>query len=370
MDQYRMIKKSKAEQIYECIRREIGHEPPGTRLGSIRSLMRRYNTSQFSITGAIHKLEEAKLLHRTPRGELLVSSPGEPSRERIGIWMPDWPSPVHFQRAEKLRREIHRHGFEAVRINYSQNYSFRQLESDGLRAIIAILQHRLTPHEVYHLGNSPIPVVIMGEIFDCIELSFVSADPFLNGLLAAGYFFRHAHRKLAIALSEPHNAICNRRRDGFLSFARATGCPVELIDCRVNDGENSAAATHVAFSEQLRTKRPKFTALYMMSSATAFSAISALVECGFRVPDDISVIAADDVDQAADFLPPVTCVDANADLFAQKVVGATMRLLQEPGLPCIQEIVDSEVVERGSVRTLLQPATVEIHSNQHREKQK
>ena len=363
MDQYRMMKKSKAEQIYECIRREIDHDPPGTRLGSIRSLMRRYNTSQFSITGAIHKLEEANLLHRTPRGELLVRAPGEPSRERIGIWMPDWPSPIHLQHEENLRRESLRHGFDVVRINYSRSYSFRQLETGGLKAVIAILQHRLTPHEVYHLGNSPIPVVIMGGIFDSIDLNFVSTDPFQNGLLAAGYFFQHGHRKMAVALSEPHNAVCNRRRDGFLAFARADGCPVELIDCRVNDGENAAMETHAALSKQLRTKHPEFTALYMMSSATAFSAISAFAECGFRVPDDISVIAADNVDQAAYFLPSVTCVDAPGDLFAQKVVAAVLKLLQEPGLPCIQEIIDSRVVERGSVRTFPQPAAVEFHHN-------
>lgn len=89
------MKKSKAEQIYESIRQEIDHNPPGTRLGSIRSLMRRYHTSQFSITGAIRKLEEDRILHRTPKGELLVRPQGEPAMERIGIWMPDWPSPVH-----------------------------------------------------------------------------------------------------------------------------------------------------------------------------------------------------------------------------------------------------------------------------------
>lgn len=357
------MKKSKAEQIYESIRQEIDHNPPGTRLGSIRSLMRRYHTSQFSITGAIRKLEEDRILHRTPKGELLVRPQGEPAMERIGIWMPDWPSPVHLQHEEKIRREALRHGLEVVRINYSRGYSFRQLETEGLSAVIAILLHRLTPQEVYHLGNAPIPVLIMGRIFDSIELNFVSTDPFQNGMLGAGYFFRRGHRKFAVALSEPRNAICDRRHDGFLAFARATGCSVELIDCKVHEGENSAMTTHLVFSERLRTKTPEFTALYMMSSATAFSAISALADCGFRVPDDISVIAADNVDQAAYFLPPVTCIDADAEVSAAKVIGAVLRLLREPGLPCIHEIIDSSVVERGSVRTLPHPAGALTQTN-------
>lgn len=297
------MKKSKAEQIYESIRQEIDHNPPGTRLGSIRSLMRRYHTSQFSITGAIRKLEEDRI-HCTARRRASCWCGRRESRpwNASASGCRTGPSPVHLQHEEKIRREALRHGLEVVRINYSRGYSFRQLETEGLSAVIAILLHRLTPQEVYHLGNAPIPVLIMGRIFDSIELNFVSTDPFQNGMLGAGYFFRRGHRKFAVALSEPRNAICDRRRDGFLAFARATGCSVELIDCKVHEGENSAMTTHLVFSERLRTKTPEFTALYMMSSATAFSAISALADCGFRVPDDISVIAADNVDQARLFL--------------------------------------------------------------------
>ncbi|MBS1368808.1 MAG: substrate-binding domain-containing protein [Lentisphaeria bacterium] len=349
------MKKTKAEQIYESLRREIDHNPPGTRLGSIRSLMRQYKTSQFSITGAIRKLEEDKLLHRSTRGELLVRPQGEGTRSRIGIWMPDWPALVHLQHEESIRREALRHNLEAVRINYSRTYSFQQLETEGLSAVIVLPLHRLQPNEIYHLGNAPIPVVIIGRLLDGIELNYVSTDPFQNGMLAAGCFFRHGHRKLALALSEPQNAVQERRRDGFLTFSRAVGCSVQIIDCNVHEGENAAVSTNSVFSELLRSSMPKFTALYMMSGVTAFSAISALAECGYRVPDDVSVIAADNLDQAAFFLPPVTCIDADMQEYAGRVVNAVLRLLGEPGLPCLHEIVDQHVIERGSIRTLPPP---------------
>lgn len=121
--------------------------------------------------------------------------------------------------------------------------------------------------------------------------------------------------------------------------------------------------THLVFSERLRTKTPEFTALYLMSSATAFSAISALADCGFRVPDDISVIAADNVDQAAYFLPPVTCIDADAEVSAAKVIGAGPASPPGAGAALHHEIIDSSVVERGSVRTLPHPAGALTQTN-------
>lgn len=77
----------------------------------------------------------------------------------------------------------------------------------------------------------------MGRIFDSIELNFVSTDPFQNGMLGAGYFFRRGHRKFAVALSEPRNAICDRRRDGFLTFARATAVPSNSSTAKFTRGK-------------------------------------------------------------------------------------------------------------------------------------
>ncbi len=344
------MKIPKAEQVYEQLKREIGDQPPGARVGSIRALMKQCQTSQLSLTKALRQLEEEGLIGRSESGELFIrGSIDDIGKPRVAIWVPDWPSPGYMEFEEEFRNQALQREMVVSRVSYPLNYSFRHLETAGFAAMVVIPDRILTPDMVYCLGTAPVPVVLVGLTLEDVELNFVSTNAYQGGILAASYLYQKGHRKLAVAISEPLNSVIERRRDGFITFAQAAGCRVEVIDCEVRNGENSPQKTYEVLLERFRQHRPDFTGIYVLSGMTSFSAVSALAECGVQVPRDVSVISADNLKQAAYFLPALTCVDADLADYVGKVLDVIQRLRREPGAHC-RESVKSFVLERASVR--------------------
>lgn len=348
-----MMRRSKAEQIYEPLRDELLQLPVGSPAGSIRKLMRRYETSQLSITRVLGRLEREGVLERHPDGTLFLRGETSHDKKRIGLLIPDWPSASFTEVEEKIRRGGHNRDLLVHRISYPISYSFRQLESTGFDAFLLIPDGMLTPEDVYYIGSCPIPLVIMGFLFEDIALNCVASSPLQNGIKAASYLFGKGHRNLAMLISEPTSSVIHGRKNGFLTFTGAAGCRVEVIDCRVEHGENSQSKTRDVLSDYLQKKKPEFTAIYALSDATAMSAICALNEFGYKVPDDISVIGADGAQQGEFFIPALTTVGADFNVYTDLIFDAFDSLWDDPGT-IIKNITPSCVVERNSVRDINQ----------------
>jgi len=62
------------------------------------------------------------------------------------------------------------------------------------------------------------------------------------------------------------------------------------------------------FAKQLLERRQPFTALFAYNDISAIGSICAFQEAGLRVPDDISVMGFDDIQNAAYMSPPLTTV--------------------------------------------------------------
>ncbi len=346
-----MIKRSKADLIYEPLRDELLQLPVGSPAGSIRKLMRRYETSQLSITRVLGRLEREGVLERHPDGTLFLRGEICHDKKRIGVLIPDWPSATFTEVEEKIRCAGISRGLLVHRISYPLNYSFRQLESSGFDAFLLIPDRVLTPEDVYYIGTCPIPLVIMGFLFEDIALNCVASSPLQNGITAASYLFGRGHRHMALLISEPVSSVINGRKDGFLTFTEAAGCQVEVIDCRVEHGDNSQSKTRDTLSAYLEKHRPDFTAVYALSDATAMSAMCALNEYGLKIPDDVSIIGADGVQQGEFFIPALTTVGADFNIYIGQIYEAFESLWDDPG-KIIRTVIPSFVIERNSVRDI------------------
>ena len=98
--------------------------------------------------------------------------------------------------------------------------------------------------------------------------------------------------------------------------------------------------------EELKGKKPGFTAIAAANDAMALGAISALNETGIKVPEDVSIIGYDDVPSAA--LADLTTV---RQPFIEMGRSAIMRLfasIAEPHTPNKVIVLPSSIVFRNS----------------------
>src|SRR6185295_14889846 len=63
-----------------------------------------------------------------------------------------------------------------------------------------------------------------------------------------------------------------------------------------------------AFARKLLGRRVKFTALFAFDDASAIGAIRAFLDAGLRVPENVSVVGFDDIQNAAYYNPRLTTV--------------------------------------------------------------
>jgi LacI family transcriptional regulator len=150
------------------------------------------------------------------------------------------------------------------------------------------------------LVQAGFPVVHLGErTLAGVTLPCVGADYAQGGALAAEHLLGFGHQRLA-ALYGPHDGapeIHERRLAGFtdragdrvlVQIAVQRETPIEAVLAQVH----SAGITGVFATEQV----------IGMRLLVACSAV------GVRIPDDLSVVAFDDLPAAALSTPPLTCI--------------------------------------------------------------
>lgn len=206
---------------------------------------------------------------------------------------------------------------------------------DGI--VIAIQPHELEGTDLALPSGVPV-VVIDSDLGDGAPL--VDGDQTLGARAATRHLLDLGHPTVW-HISGPaamHSAIL--RRTAWEATLRAEGAdvpPVLVGDWSADEGYR--------IGRELAA-RPEVTAIFAANDQTALGVMRALHEAGRRVPDDVSVVGYDDMDEAANFWPPLTTVRQNlAEVGARSV---ETLLLEIEGKDVSDRIVAPELIVRGS----------------------
>jgi DNA-binding LacI/PurR family transcriptional regulator len=137
---------------------------------------------------------------------------------------------------------------------------------------------------------------------------------------AAGLALTHlkelGHRRIALFRGQPGSSDTEDRSRAIFKAAVSLGVeiPPELTLQLSGEGEDevftpdAAYQEGYAFGKKLLGRRLKFTALFAFDDASAIGAIRAFLDAGLSVPDDVSVVGFDDIQNAAYYNPRLTTV--------------------------------------------------------------
>lgn len=93
-------------------------------------------------------------------------------------------------------------------------------------------------------------------------------------------------------------------------------------------GDWSAESGYQATRALLAAGRP--TALFAGNDQMALGAYRALFEAGLRVPEDVSVIGCDNIDESDSFPPPLTTLLMDWDLVGRRALQLALGMLDDP----------------------------------------
>ncbi|HEX2911526.1 MAG TPA: LacI family DNA-binding transcriptional regulator [Chloroflexia bacterium] len=195
------------------------------------------------------------------------------------------------------------------------------------------------------------PAVLIDQFFPDLPLDVVVNDSYQGSLEAMEYLVNKGHRRIAFVSGRNHYTV-QRRYQAYrfaLLEANIEFQPEWLIagDLSVGGGEKAA--------EEFLRRKLDCTAVFCVNDSTALGFIKVMAQNGLRVPQDLSVIGFDDI-PAADYIwPPLTTVRTNAPKLGQIAIHRLVERINYPELPFTQTLVGTQLIERASVQTLIDP---------------
>ncbi len=201
------------------------------------------------------------------------------------------------------------------------------------------------------LRKYAIPIVMIGQENRKLGFPCVLHDDYHAAYDATRFLIRHGHRRIGyIGIPQSDAAAGEARRRGFDAALKSS--KLEQPDAFYALGDFSIESGYVA-ARQLVTGAPERpTALFVATDFMAIGAIRYLIENGYRVPKDISVIGFDDISVAAYMNPPITTIHTNQQAIGLKAVEMLMTMIGKQMLVTRKHIEPYKIIERSSVSSI------------------
>jgi DNA-binding LacI/PurR family transcriptional regulator len=161
-----------------------------------------------------------------------------------------------------------------------------------------------------------LPAVVISGHRRVAGLSNVVIDHDRAARLALTHLKELGHRRIALFRGQPGSSDTEDRSRAIFKAAASLGVeiPKDLTLQLSGEGEDevftpdAAYQEGYAFGKKLLGRSGGFTALFAFDDASAIGAIRAFLDAGLSVPDDVSVVGFDDIQNAAFYNPRLTTV--------------------------------------------------------------
>jgi DNA-binding LacI/PurR family transcriptional regulator len=157
-------------------------------------------------------------------------------------------------------------------------------------------------------AEMPLPVASVSGHDDVRGVTNVVLNHAAAARLALQHFVDLGHRRIAVIKGQAFSSDTRVRWETICAAARALGLVIHPGLVSQLDSDSPSPEVGYRAAQKLLGSSEPFTALFAFNDVSAIGAIHALQEAGRRVPEEVSVIGFDDVDNAAFYNPSLTTI--------------------------------------------------------------
>lgn len=182
--------------------------------------------------------------------------------------------------------------------------------------------------------------------------SSVAIDDMEEASRAVDYLIKNGHRRIGALIERTDGgSISQLRYEGYIGALEKGRLKPDnsLVACA---GSFEMADAYTATKALLERSNP--TALFAISDSMAIAAIKAAADSGIKVPDQLSIIAIDGLEQSKYCVPTLTTLEQPADDLARRSVDILAGLLGAE-IENTHVFMETRLREGGSVIELLKP---------------
>ncbi|MDR7113216.1 DNA-binding LacI/PurR family transcriptional regulator [Microbacterium trichothecenolyticum] len=218
------------------------------------------------------------------------------------------------------------------------NGAFTRLGEMAVDVLIVILPAPFGIDEALQLPEG-VPAVILGPpLVDGVAT--VDFDQDVGARQAVGYLLDLGHQTVHHITGPPGSFSAASRLDAWRAVLAERGRVLPAA----RPGDWSPGSGYRAMRQLLAEERP--TAVFAANDQMALGAYRAIIEAGLRIPQDVSVLGFDDIDEAEMFAPPLTTVRQDWGLLGRESLRVALEM--ERGAPPEQVRLATQLVLRAS----------------------
>jgi len=271
--------------------------------------------------------------------------------DSVGLILPNLANPFFAELAHAIQQAVTERGLQTLLCESDENPEREQrlLEDLEARQVDGVLFVRAAERSVPGQG-ARLPIVYVDRAV--AGRHSVSSDNKLGGALVAQHLLSLGHRRMAVLRADRAAGSCADRVRGFAGALRRRGASLREED--VLCGAPSAMGAHAQALEcgrrvqELMSSRQPPTAIFATSDVAAMVAARRLLELGFRLPEDVSLVGFDDIEMSAFVYPPLTTVRQDRAAMAREAIGALEQLMGGEEVAPGEALVQPELVVRAS----------------------
>jgi len=164
------------------------------------------------------------------------------------------------------------------------------------------------------------------------NFSSISVDDVMESYKIVDYLCKLGHKRIAtIMADEKDESIGKLRKQGYEMALRDNKIEIDdsLIFHMKPDYDTYTLENGYATMKQILESKVDFTAVYGISDTLAIGACKALIDAGYRIPDDISVAGYDGIDMAAFYSPTITTVQQPFEDMARETINVLFNVIKK-----------------------------------------
>jgi len=213
--------------------------------------------------------------------------------------------------------------------------------AEGLLLVVPLL----SPSYMDALLQQAVPFVLIDQQDTTCHCSSVTATNWQGAYEATRYLISLGHERIGFITGLEGLSSTSDRLEGYRDALKDAGLPLikELIQPGDFLVQGGITATHTL----LALPDPP-TAIFASNDMSAFGALEAIREHGWRVPDDISLVGFDDIPQSLLIYPKLTTVHQPLAEMGRQAVCLLLESLEDPGSAIRQVVLPTELVVRDS----------------------
>ena len=216
---------------------------------------------------------------------------------------------------------------------------------------MAVLGTELEEDDFTCFSEIKIPIVFIDVFHDFYPYNFIDMDNPEAVFKIVSHFYHMGHPNIGFVGGTPVTRNFSLRERGFVDALKYYQIPVNRDWFFYVDSTFGGAYTDF---KKILGKGPELPgALFVANDIIAFGCMRALKESGYSIPDDISVIAFDDLPASAMTDPPLTSIRVSKKQIGEMAIQILHRHIgNEENTHSAKVIISSELVTRHSVLNL------------------